>query len=295
MGSKSAKIALIQVKIQADKRANFANLSQSIETAKSRGAQLVCLPELFTIPYPAQIKNPQHRALAEFIPGESSAFLKEEAIKHKISIVGGSLYETTETGGFFNTALVYDSTGQLQGKYRKMHIPHDPHYYEQYYFQPGDLGYIQSSLEGLTIAPLICYDQWFPEPARINALMGAQILMYPTAIGWTQEMRDLEPFSAKRWERAMCSHASLNGVYAAGVNRVGIEDEIEFWGSSFVADPFGEVIARASATDEEVLVVDIDLAKIIESQDGWGFLQNRRPESYGELTKLRNRFQTKRE
>ena len=174
----------------------------------------------------------------------------------------------------------------LRAKYRKIHIPYDPKYYEQYYFTPGNLGYVQAGLHGIKIAPLICYDQWYPEAARINALKGSQIIFYPTAIGFTKDMKKLEPFSAQRWENAMCGHASMNGVYVAAVNRVGKEEDIDFWGGSFIADPFGEIVARASSTKEEVLVVEIDLSKIFSSQEGWGFLKNRKPMSYRDLSEI---------
>jgi len=198
-------------------------------------------------------------------------------------LVGGSIYERGENRRFFNTTLIYDSKGRLAGKYRKMHIPHDPKYYEQYYFAPGDLGYVQVKSEKAVVAPLICYDQWFPEAARVNTIQGAQIIFYPTAIGWFKELRRDEPFSARRWENAMRSHASLNGVFTAAVNRVGREGDLRFWGGSFVADPFGEVVARASSHKEEVLVANVDLGRIRVSQEGWRFLQNRRPRSYGDL------------
>jgi len=166
-----------------------------------------------------------------------------------------------------------------------MHIPHDPLYYEKFYFTQGNLGYIQVKTQNIVISPLICYDQWFPEAARINTLNGTQMIFYPTAIGYFPALLQAEPFSAQRWENAMRSHASLNGIFTAGVNRVGKEADIIFWGGSFIADPFGEIVARASATDEEALVAEIDLSKIAECQEGWGFLRNRRPDSYGDLVK----------
>ena len=180
---------------------------------------------------------------------------------------------------------MFDGHGTRIGESRKIHMPHDPHYYEQYYFAPGNLGYVQVATAKATIAPLICYDQWFPEAARANALRGAQVLFYPTAIGWFGDLRRQEPFSARRWEEAMRAHASLNGVFAVAVNRVGREDDLRFWGGSFVADPFGQVVARASAAREEVLVADLDLTRVRASQEGWGFLRNRRPDSYRDLTR----------
>ena len=176
--------------------------------------------------------------------------------------------------------------GKIIAKYRKVHVPRDPNYYEQFYFSSGNLGYVQADVGGVKIAPLICYDQWYPEAARINALKGAQIIFYPTAIGWTKDMKQNEPFSAERWENAMCGHASMNGVYVAAANRVGNEEGIEFWGGSFVADPFGEVIKKASSSKEEVLVVEIDLSKVASSQEGWGFIKNRKPMTYRDLYEI---------
>jgi N-carbamoylputrescine amidase len=223
--------------------------------------------------------------LAEGIPGPLSRFLAETARKHGVTLIGGSIYEKGRGGASFNTTLIYDARGQRIGKYRKMHIPDDPAYHERYYFSPGDLGYVQVATPKGVIAPLICYDQWFPEAARVNALKGAQVLFYPTAIGWSRELRELEPSSADRWQQAMCAHASMNGVFAVAVNRVGREHDLTFWGRSFVADPYGEVVARGSGTGDVVLVADLDLSRVKESQKGWGFLENRRPASYRELTR----------
>jgi N-carbamoylputrescine amidase len=240
---------------------------------------------LFAHRYFAQIKDDKFFALAEPVPGPQSQFLSECASSNRVMLVGGSIYERGEDGKFYNTTLIYDAGGSLVGKYRKMHIPHDPNYYEQHYFAPGDLGYVQVSVGKTVVAPLICYDQWYPEAARVNVIRGAQIIFYPTAIGWFKELKRDEPFSAKRWEAAMRGHASLNGVFVAAVNRVGREEDLKFWGGSFVADPFGEVVARASRSKEEVLVATLDLNRIQVSQEGWRFLYNRRPHSYTDLTR----------
>jgi N-carbamoylputrescine amidase len=202
-----------------------------------------------------------------------------------VQLVGGSIYEKGDDGRFYNTALIFDSRGELTAKYRKMHIPQDPNYYEQHYFAPGDLGYVRVNTGKAVIAPLICYDQWYPEAARVNAIQGAQIIFYPTAIGWFKELRRDEPFSARRWEDAMRAHGSLNGIFVAAVNRVGREGDLRFWGGSFVADPFGEVVARASHSREQVIVASLDLNRISISQEGWRFLHNRRPSSYTDLTR----------
>lgn len=284
MTNSKLKIGLVQAKAGEDVAENLEKTAQFIAQAAKRGASVVCLQELFATRYLAQEERKELLETAEAIPGRISGFLSEEAKKNKIILVGGSIFERDQ-GKTYNTNLILDEKGKILSKYRKVHIPHDPHYYEQFYFTPGNLGYVQVSLKEVKIAPLICYDQWFPEAARANALKGAQLIFYPTAIGWTTDMKELEPFSAQRWEDAMRSHASLNGIYVAAVNRVGKEDNIDFWGGSFVADPFGEVVARASSTKEEVLVAELDLGKIEASQEGWGFLRNRKPKSYEELVK----------
>jgi N-carbamoylputrescine amidase len=277
------KIGLIQTKVSEDIDENLEKTARSIKQAARKGADVVCLPELFAYRYFAQTKSGRFFELAEAVPGRLSQFLSQCASDNRILLVGGSMYERSENGKFYNTSLIYDSHGKLAGKYRKMHIPHDPNYYEQYYFSPGDLGYVQVNTGKTVIAPLICYDQWYPEAARVNTIQGAQVIFYPTAIGWFKELKRDEPFSARRWEDAMRAHASLNGIFVAAVNRVGREGDLRFWGGSFIADPFGEVVARASHGKEEVLVGGIDLKRIRESQEGWGFLHNRRPQSYADL------------
>ena len=277
------KIALIQTRISENVPENLENASRLIKQAARRGAELVCLPELFAHRYFAQAKAKRFFEFAECVPGRLSKFLAECASANRVFLIGGSIFESAGDGKFYNTSLMYDPRGRLAGKYRKMHIPHDPNYYEQYYFSPGNLGYVQVDTGKAVIAPLICYDQWYPEAARVNTIQGAQIIFYPTAIGWFKALKRDEPFSARRWEDAMRAHASLNGVFVAAVNRVGREGDLRFWGGSFIADPFGEVVARASHSKEEVLVGFIDLERIRESQEGWRFLHNRRPQSYADL------------
>ena len=279
----SIKIGLIQAKASGKIDENFVKTAKCVKIAAGKGASIVCLQELFSAKYFAQKENKEFFKSAEKIPGKITNFLSKTAKDNKITLVAGSLFEKAEDGKYYNTSLIFDEKGNLKAKYRKIHIPHDPKYYEQYYFSSGNLGYVQFDAHDAKIAPLISYDQWFPEAARINALKGAQIIFYPTAIGWTGEMKKNEPFSAQRWENAMCGHASMNGVYVAAVNRVGKEEDIDFWGSSFVANPFGEVVKRASSRKEEVLVVEIDLSKVASSQEGWGFLKNRKPMSYRDL------------
>jgi N-carbamoylputrescine amidase len=279
------KIGLVQTKVTANLEENLDKTARFIKQAARKGAEIVCLQELFANRYFAQTKHQKFFNLAEPIPGPLSKYLADCASSNRVTLIGGSIYEKGHEGKFYNTALVYDPRGKLVGKYRKMHIPHDPNYYEQYYFAQGNLGYIQVKTGKTTVAPLICYDQWYPEAARVNAIQGAQILVYPTAIGWFKQLKRDEPFSAKRWEDAMRAHASLNGIFTAAVNRVGREGDLQFWGGSFIADPFGEVVARASRSREEVLVAGIDLSRIRASQEGWRFLNNRRPQTYEDLVR----------
>jgi len=277
------KIGLVQTKVSDNLEENLSKTARFIRQAARKGAEIVCLQELFAYRYFAQTKYGQFFELAEPIPGRLSGFLSECAAANRIFLIGGSIFERYEDGKFYNTSLIYDSRGNLAGKYRKIHIPNDPNYYEQHYFSPGNLGYVQVKTGNTVIAPLICYDQWYPEAARVNAIHGAQVIFYPTAIGWFKELKRDEPFSARRWADAMRAHASLNGIFVAAVNRVGREGDLRFWGGSFIADPFGEVVSRASHAKEEVLVAGIDLKRIRESQEGWRFLHNRRPHSYADL------------
>jgi len=286
MTNPKLKIGLVQAKVSNDLNKNLDNTAKFVAQAAKKGASVVCLQELFAMKYFCQSERKEIFELAEVIPGKISHFLSETAKQNEVALAGGSLFEKGEGEKYYNTSLIFDENGKLRAKYRKIHIPYDPKFYEKYYFTSGNAGYVQADLHGLKIAPLICYDQWYPEAARINALKGAQIIFYPTAIGFTEDMKRLEPFSAQRWENAMCGHASMNGIYVAAANRVGREDDIEFWGGSFVADPFGQVVKRAGSKKEEVLVVEIDLSKIAGSQEGWGFLKNRRPMTYRDLTEI---------
>jgi N-carbamoylputrescine amidase len=279
------KVGLIQTAVSKDVDENLEKTARNIKQAARKGAEIVCLQELFAYRYFAQVHDDRFFEIAESIPGRLSQFLSECASANRVQLIGGSIYEKGDDAKFYNTSLIFDSRGEMIGKYRKMHIPHDPNYYEQHYFSPGDLGYVQVNMGKAVVAPLICYDQWYPEAARVNAMHGAQIIFYPTAIGWFKELRRDEPFSARRWEHAMCAHASLNGIFVAAVNRVGREGDLRFWGGSFVADPFGEVVARASHSKEQVLVAAVDLNRISISQEGWRFLHNRRPNSYTDLTR----------
>jgi N-carbamoylputrescine amidase len=285
MKKNSLKVGLIQTAVIEDVDDNLKKTAHFIKQAARKGAEIVCLQELFADRYFAQVQDDRFFEIAEVVPGRLTQFLSECAATNHVHLIGGSIYEKGDDGKFYNTSLIFDPRGQMTGKYRKMHIPHDPNYYEEHYFSPGDLGYVQVNTGKTVVAPLICYDQWYPEAARVNAIQGAQIIFYPTAIGWFKELRRDEPFSARRWEHAMRAHASLNGIFVAAVNRVGREGDLRFWGGSFVADPFGEVVARASHSREQVLVASLDLNRISISQEGWRFLHNRRPNSYTDLTR----------
>src|SRR3989338_9844611 len=276
------KIGLVQASASQNLDENLSKAEKSIDEASKKGADIVCLQELFATRYFAQAEKKDFFRLAEKIPGKITNFLSRCAKKSGVFLIGGSLFEKGEDNKYYNTSLAFGKEGQIIGKYRKVHIPNDPKYYEQYYFSPGNLGFVQIKMEEIVISPLICYDQWYPEASRINALKGAHIIFYPTAIGWFNEMRKDEPWSAKRWEDAMRSQASMNGIFVAAVNRVGKEESLDFWGSSFISGPFGNVIAKASSSKEEVLVAEIDLNKIKESKEGWGFLKNRQPKDYSE-------------
>ena len=282
MADKKVKIGLVQAKASDGIESNLKNTAKLVGNGASKGAKIICLQELFATKYFCQEEKKEVFGMAESIPGKLAKFLSNTAKENKISLIGGSIFEK-DGNKYYNTSLVFDENGKLKAKYRKIHIPYDPKYYEQFYFSSGNIGYTQAYVAGVKVSPLICYDQWYPEAARINALKGAQIIFYPTAIGFTKDMKQNEPFSAQRWENAMCGHASMNGVYVAAVNRIGKENDINFWGGSFIADPFGNVIARASFDKEEVLVAEIDLSKVFTSQESWGFLKNRRPMTYRDL------------
>jgi N-carbamoylputrescine amidase len=285
MDSGQLRIGLVQMVCEREPAANLEKAVIRIEQAAGDGAEIVCLQELYRSFYPCQSEDDGQFELAEPIPGASSETLGRIAARRKIVIIA-PIFERRAAGVYHNSALVLDSSGTVAGHYRKMHIPDDPGYYEKFYFAPGDLDFRSHRAGSADIGVLICWDQWFPEAARLTAMSGAQVLFYPTAIGWTA---DLSAHTRKRmyegWETIQRSHAIANGVFVAAVNRVGIEGAIEFWGGSFVCDPFGEVIARASHTKEETLVVDCDLARIEHTRRNWPFLRDRRIDAYADLSR----------
>jgi agmatine deiminase len=276
------RIGLIQMRVSEDPRDNLARALSASDEAVRRGAEIVCLPELFRSRYFPRSECAPLRELAETIPGESTRAFSAFAREHGVVVIV-PIFEQGEPGIFHNTAVVIDRDGGILPPYRKVHVPHDPFFYEKHYFVPGD-GYRVYDTAPCRFAVLICYDQWFPEAARAASLMGAEILFYPTAIGWPPgEGMPPEGDWREAWETVQRGHAIANGVHVAAVNRAGREGEILFWGGSFVADAFGNVLARAGGK-EEVLVVDLDLSLNRRVREGWGFLRNRRPDTYGILT-----------
>jgi N-carbamoylputrescine amidase len=285
-------IALIQMRMGPDPEANFATALDRVRSAARQGAQVVCLPELFRTQYFCQREDLRLFDLAEAIPGPSTERLGAVAREAKVAIVA-SLFERRAAGLYHNTAVTLDAAGQIVSVYRKMHIPDDPLYYEKYYFAPGDLGFKAADTGFGRVGTLVCWDQWYPEGARITALQGAEALFYPTAIGWhPAEKAEYGAAQYDAWQTIQRSHAIANGVYVAAVNRVGMEHGdicgnraegpgIEFWGGSFIADPFGRVIARASHEREEILLGEVDGALIEETRRNWPFLRDRRIDAYG--------------
>src|SRR5918995_4607530 len=276
-------LGLVQMSASEDPQANLSKAVTRIREAAKKGAQIVCLQELFRSRYFCQSEDQSYFNLAEAIPGPSTDVLGSLARELQIVIVA-SLFEKRSAGIYHNTAVIMDADGSIAGQYRKMHIPDDPLYYEKFYFTPGDLGFPSFQTRYAKVAALVCWDQWFPEGARSAALSGAQVLFYPTAIGWIpNEPRAVAQTQRSAWELIQRSHAVANGVYVASVNRVGREGRIKFWGHSFVAGPFGEIVARAGGAREEILGAKCDLRKIEETRQGWPFLGDRRIDAYASL------------
>jgi N-carbamoylputrescine amidase len=283
--SQTTTLGLVQMSCTADKRQNVDKALSRIAEAATAGAQVICLQELFGGLYFCQSEDHRQFDLAEPIPGPTSEALAAAAKKHGVVIVG-SLFERRAAGLYHNTAVVFDADGSTAGLYRKMHIPDDPNYYEKFYFTPGDLGFRSFATRHGSVGPCVCWDQWYPEAARLTALAGAQMIFYPTAIGWLLDEK--EQYGASQhsaWETMMRSHAIANGVFVAAVNRVGREGGIEFWGGSFVADPNGNLLAKASHDREETLIVECELDKIEVVRTHWPFLRDRRIDAYEDLTK----------
>ncbi len=284
-------IGIVQMRVGTDTDANLRTAVERVEQAAARGARVICLPELFRSQYFCQREDAAAFDLAESIPGPTTGVLGPLARKLGVVIIA-SLFERRAAGLYHNTVAVLETDGSLAGIYRKMHIPDDPAYYEKFYFTPGDLGFKAFRTTQGTIGTLICWDQWYPEGARLTALQDAAVLFYPTAIGWHPHEK-AEHGAAQRdaWRTVQRGHAIANGTYVAAVNRIGHEiitpgtPGIEFWGSSFIADPQGVVIAEASVDREEILVAEVDLARIEDVRRNWPFLRDRRVDAYGGITR----------
>jgi len=284
MAAKKITIALIQTSVSEDLDLNLKRTMEKVKDAASKGAQIVCLQELFRTRYFPQWDQRDAAALAETIPGPSTKAFSELAKELQIVIIV-PVFEKDEVG-FYNSVSVIDADGSLLPTYRKVHIPHDPLFYEQSYFTPGEEIRVYDTRYA-RFAALICYDQWFPEAARVAALQGAQIIFYPTAIGWIKGEEEPEEGDwHDAWETVQRSHAIANSICVAAANRVGCEEALVFWGSSFVCDPFGKILARAGSSEEEVLVAELDLTRNEAVRDGWGFFRNRRPDVYWPLIEM---------
>jgi len=273
-------LGLVQMSMVDDRDANISKAVTMVAEAARQGASMVCLPELFASPY-----FPQHRGarpLAEPVPGPTTRRLAEAARESKVTLVGGSLYEKAPGGRFYNTSVVFDETGRILGRYRKVQVPQDESFYEKDYFSSGKT-YSVFRTTSAAVGVLICFDQWYPEPARVNKLMGADVLFYPTAIGRVDGIEESEGDWKEAWEAVQRGHAVSNSMIVAAVNRVGREGRMSFWGCSFVCDQFGTVLARADER-EQVLLATCDLGLGSRVEEGWGFLRNRKPGTYGRLT-----------
>ena len=295
MPSESFRIGLVQMSCGPEPEENLQQALARVEDASNRGARVVCLPELFQTQYFCQREDASLFDLAEPIPGRTTERLAAAARKHGIVLIA-SLFEKRAPGIYHNTAAVFDADGTLRGIYRKMHIPDDPLYYEKFYFTPGDLGFRAIDTSAGRLGTLVCWDQWYPEGARLTALQGASVLFYPTAIGWhPAEKAEFGEAQQDAWRTIQRAHAIANGVYVAAVNRVGFETGnirgqsapgagLEVWGGSFICDPFGRVIAESSNDKEEILLGEVDLRKLEETRRNWPFLRDRRVDSYAPIT-----------
>jgi N-carbamoylputrescine amidase len=283
-------LGLLQHACGSDPKANLKKTLSLVEQAARKGAQIICTQELFRSQYFCQAEDHAYFDLAEPIPGPSTAAFQKLAKKHGVVIVA-SLFEKRASGLYHNTAVIIDADGALLGIYRKMHIPDDPLFYEKFYFTPGDTGFRAWDTKFGKIGVLICWDQWYPEGARLTAMQGAEILFYPTAIGWhPKEKAEYGVNQHGAWETIQRSHAVANGCYVAAINRIGLEqpiggDGLEFWGQSFVAGTSGQIIAKASVDKEEVMIVPVELGKVDVTRTHWPFLRDRRIDAYGDLTK----------
>lgn len=283
--SSTVRVALIQMACDAHKEPNVRAAVERIGQAAAQGARVVCLQELFATPYPCQEEDHRQFDHAEPIPGPTTERLAQAAQQYGVVLVG-SVFERRAAGLYHNSAVIFDADGRLAGVYRKMHIPDDPHYYEKFYFTPGDTGFRSFPTRAGRVGVCVCWDQWFPEGARLTALTGAQMLFYPTAIGWLDGER--EQFGQGQWsawETMLRSHAIANGVFVGAPNRVGKEGSIEFWGASVMVDPNGNVLARGTHDQQEIVMADCNIAQIDVARTHWPFLRDRRIDAYQGLMK----------
>lgn len=279
------KIGIVQTSCTADTQLNMQNATRGVERAISNGAQIICLPEMYRTLYFCQTQDYQQFKTAETIPGPSTELFSKIAKENNVVIIA-PLFEKRADGLYHNTIAVIDADGSITDIYRKMHIPHDPGFEEKFYFTPGDLGFKAIKTKFATIGTLICWDQWYPEAARITALKGAQILFYPTAIGWDAKEPDaIKPSQLDAWQTIQRSHSIANGCFVCAVNRIGTEGDLQFWGNSFLSNTMGEIVAHTGHEQEETLVVEIDLAEIDDTRTHWPFFRDRRIDFYGDLTK----------
>jgi N-carbamoylputrescine amidase len=278
-------LAVVQMSCVPQKEPNVAKAVSRIAEAAAAGANVICLQELFAGQYPCQTEDHRRFDEAEPIPGPTSEAIAAAARDNRVVVVG-SFFERRAPGVYHNTAVIFDADGSTAGIYRKMHIPDDPLFYEKFYFTPGDLGFKSFDTRYGRVGTCVCWDQWFPEAARLTAMTGAQILFYPTAIGWqAPEKAEFGASQHNAWETMMRSHAIANGVFVAATNRTGLEGGIEFWGASFICDPNGNVLARASHDKEETLLVECNLDQVDVVRTHWPFLRDRRVDAYGDLSK----------
>ena len=289
-------VGIVQMSMVADPTVNLARALEFISDAAEKGAQLICLPELFSWQYFCQTKDFENFSLAEPIPGPTTQALEALALERKVTLVT-SIFEHQKPDAYYNTAVVIDRKNGYLGKYRKMHIPDEPGYFEKFYFTPGDLGFKSFSTDVGECGVMVCWDQWYPEAARLTALNGAQILIFPTAIGWHPEEKDL--LGARQheaWELVQRAHGITNGCFVVAVNRVGFEKHpdkgvgIEFWGQAFVSAPDGRVLGRASVAEEEVFIVELNMNELLEFRLNWPFFRDRRTDAYEDIT---NQFLSK--
>lgn len=283
-GRRVVRVGLVQSVCTGDREANVAQALAGIAAAKAQGAEVVCLQELFAGEYPCQSEDHEKFTEAEAVPGPLTDRIAAAAREHSVVVVG-SVFERRSHGLFHNTAVIFEADGSVAGIYRKMHIPDDPHYYEKFYFAPGDTGFMSVPTSRLQVGPLVCWDQWYPEAARLTAMAGAEVLFYPTAIGWLDGEESLHREQYESWDTMLRSHAIANGVFVVAVNRTGREGPLRFWGASVVYAPNGQVLVKAGHDAPETLVVECDLGRIEWSRTRWPFFRDRRIDFYGDLQK----------